>query len=64
MAHYCFIVDGDAPYNHGTLRDKTGSPFLLDRGPRRSAPQIISVHKADLIARNREIARLPFSWVT
>jgi hypothetical protein len=64
MTPYYFNVDGDAPYDHGTFRDETGSLFLLDHGACERAPRIISEYEEDLIARNREIARLPFSWVT
>jgi hypothetical protein len=64
MAPYYFNVDGNAPYNHGTFRDETGSLFLLDHCACQSAPRIISVHEEDFITRNREIVRIPFSWVT
>lgn len=64
MAPYYFNVEGDAPYSHGMFHDETGSLFLLDHGARESATRIISGYRAELVARNREIARLPFSWVT
>jgi hypothetical protein len=64
MADYYLNVDGDAPYNHSTSLDETGSLVLPDHGACRNAPRIISVHEADLIARNREIVRIPLSWVT
>jgi hypothetical protein len=64
MVPYYFNVDGDAQYNHATFRDETGSLFLLDHDACRRPPRIISEYEQDLIARNREIARLPFSWVT
>jgi hypothetical protein len=64
MTPYYFNVNGNAPYDHGTFRDKTGSLFLLDHGASERALRIISEYEGDLIARNREIARLPFSWVT
>lgn len=62
MAPYYFNVDGDAPYDHGALREETGSLFLLEPGAWQGAPRIVSEHEADVVARNREIARLPFSW--
>jgi hypothetical protein len=64
MAPYNFNVDGDAPYSHGTFHDETGSLFLLDFGTCERPRRIISEYEQDLLARNREIARLPFSWVT
>jgi hypothetical protein len=64
MVPYYFDVDGNAPYNHGTFRDETGSIFLLDHDACERVPRIICEYQADLTTRNREIARLPFSWVT
>lgn len=64
MATYYLDVYEDAPYNYGMFRDETGSPFLLDFGACQHVPHVISDYEEDLIARNREIARIPFSWVT
>ncbi|MEA3051454.1 MAG: hypothetical protein QOG72_357 [Sphingomonadales bacterium] len=64
MAPYYLDVDGGARYNYGTFRDETGSLLLLDSGACQHVPHVISEDEADLLARNREIARLPFSWVT
>jgi hypothetical protein len=63
MGPYYFDVDGDAPYRHGAVRDETRSHFLLDSGACQRLRRIISEYEQGLLARNREIARLPFSWV-
>jgi hypothetical protein len=62
MPPYYFGVDGGAPYNQGRFRDETDSLFLPDQVANRSTPRVNSQREADLIARNRAIARLPFSW--
>jgi hypothetical protein len=64
MAPYYFNVDRGGPYSPGAFREETGSPFLRDHGAHQSAPWIISERETDLVARNREIARLSFSSVT
>jgi hypothetical protein len=64
MIRYYFNVDGDAPYDYGASRDETGSLFLLDHGACERAPRIIPQQEKDLIAGDREIARLLFSCVT
>jgi hypothetical protein len=64
MIRYYLNIDGDAPYDYGTSRDETGSLFLLDHGAYERAPRILPEHEKDLIAGDREIARLPFSCVT
>jgi hypothetical protein len=64
MAPYYFDVDSDAPYSHGTFREETDNLFHHDPDGCRCGPRIIFEVEADLVARNREIARLPFSWAT
>jgi hypothetical protein len=63
MARNYFDVDGDTPYGRGTFRDEPGDLFLNGHGGCRPVPRSISEYE-DLVARNREIARIPFSWVT
>lgn len=64
MVPYYLNTQGDAPYSHGMFRDNMDILFDLDQDACRSAPRIAPEFEADSVARNREIDRLPFSWVT
>ena len=64
MSPDIFHAGADRRESCGTFCEDTSRLFHLDRGARRSGPRIMSEYEADLIARNREIARLPFTWET
>jgi hypothetical protein len=64
MAQYHFDVDSDAPYSLGTFHKETDDLFPHYLDGCRCGPRIIVEFETHLIARNRAIARLPFSWVT
>jgi|GEM_PF-4129641 len=64
MAPNYFDAEGDTPYGRGTFRDKPGDLSLNGHGGCRPVPGSISEYEKDLVARNRAIARIPFSWAT